>query len=531
MLREKLKRILIEASGAAEGILFSLEVPPRPEYGDYATNLPLSVAKASGKNPMDVANEIAAKISDPAIKKVVAAPPGFINITLSQEILASKLERILSNPHTYGEGNTKAGKRIQVEFISANPTGPLTLANGRGGFLGDVLSKVLIMQGAHVEREYYVNDAGNQIRTLGASILRAAGMESGSVDEDTEYYRGDYIEDWAQKNLEKIKNIHLPEEIGRIAAKDFLKALIQQPIEEKMKIHFDRWTSEYADLHETGLVQKAIQIFKDQNLVDSKEGAEWLKTTEFGDDKDRVLITADGFPTYLAADAGHYLETVERGFQKKILILGADHHGYVRRLQAVAKIIGLPESEIIIMQLVKLTRGGEEVRMSKRRGVYVTIEELLDEVGVDAARYFFLEKNPETHINFDMDLAKKKSKENPVYYIQYAYARLASIFRKSSLEPKSVSINVLHSDSERALLMELLRFPDVIEDSAMDYRVSRIVHYAYELAHAFHLFYEKNRILDAEEHVKNARLALALAAQHVLKRTLSILGMSAPDEM
>ena len=538
MLREKLRKILETAAGTPD-LSFSLEAPSRAEFGDYSTNLPLVLAKKLGTKPMDVASELTAKISDSVaaesrlvngrsdiIKKIEPAPPGFLNITLSDSVLQSKMERILSNPHTYGE-DTKGGKKIQLEFISANPTGPLTLANGRGGFFGDVLGKVLKMRGYVVEREYYVNDAGNQVRMLGLSVLAAGGL----VPDDEVYYHGEHITDWA-KNRSGILNEKKdnPEELGRVVAEEFLENFIQ-PATQNMEVAFDRWTSEYKDIREKSYVDKFLDLAKSKNLVYEKDGATWLKTTDFGDDKDRVLITSDSFPTYFFVDAGHYLETKERGFDIKINILGADHHGYVSRIQAVAKIVGIEKSDVVVMQLVHLLANGEQQLMSKRKGVFVTIDDLIKEVGLDAVRYFFLEKNPETHINFDIELAKKQSKENPVYYIQYAHARLASIFRKIAEPISAFDVKNLSSDSERALLRKLIQFPDIIEDIAIDYRISRLVHYAHELAQIFHYFYEKNRIIDAEPGVKEARIALASATQFVLKKTLEILGVKVPDEM
>lgn len=525
MIRGKIREILKQAAGTDSS--FSLETPPRPEFGDYATNLPMVIAKKTKENPMAVGERLRGQISDSLISGTSVSAPGFLNIKLADSVWREVIKKILKEEDVFGN-SVKEPEKIQVEFISANPTGPLTLANGRGGFLGDVLSNVLVSQGHAVEREYYINDAGNQIRTLGLAVLAAGGLVAISED----YYRGDHVTAWAAAHADALEALRdKPEELGRLVAKDFLKNLIRVSIEKKMKVSFDRWTSEYENLHQKGFVKKAMEVFEKRGLLYQADEATWLRTTRFGDDKDRVVITGDGFPTYLAADAGHYLETKERGFQKKILILGADHHGYVPRLQAVAKIAGLAKSDVIVMQLVRLTRDGQEVRMSKRKGVYITIDELIDEVGVDAARYFFLEKNPETHVDFDLDLAKKQSKENPVYYIQYAHARLASLFRKGVAAPSDFDIADLKEESERELLKKLAQFPDVLEDIEADYRVARLVRYAYELAHAFHLFYEKHRVLEAEGGVRIARFALVSAASVVLKKTLRLLGISAPSEM
>ncbi len=526
MLREQLKRILREAAGLDAGADFSLDAPPKPEYGDYATNLPILLAKKKEKNPLAVAEELAKNIRHELIEGISVVPPGFLNIHLADSARQAAINEVLEKKEFFGDGDKKSEK-IQVEFISANPTGPLTLANGRGGFYGDVLSRVLESQGFEVEREYYINDAGNQVRMLGLSVLAAGGLTPGSED----YYHGEHIASWAEAHHEALDaRKDDPETLGRMVAADFLAEFIKPAVEQKMKIHFQRWTSERADIREKGYVDRALALFKERGLVVESDGAVWLTTTSFGDDKDRVLVTSDGLPTYFLVDAGHYVEAKERGFAK-INILGADHHGYVSRIQAIAKIIGLSKSEVIVMQMVRLVEEGKETRMSKRKGVFVTIDDLIHEVGLDAVRYFFLEKNPETHIDFDIELAKKQSKENPVYYIQYAHARLCSIFKKGAVVPAQFEISALNSDSEKALIRKLIAFPEVLEDIAADYRVSRLVHYAYELAHAFHLFYEKNRILDAEGEVKDARMALAAAAQIVLKKTLDILGMEAPNEM
>lgn len=508
---------------------FAVAAPENPEHGDYATNVALLIAASVGRNPRDIASAIAEELS--GVKDLIAhaevAGQGFINLRLTDSSKAEALRGVLSERAVYGAAPTKPTK-VQIEFISANPTGPLTLANGRGGFFGDVLSNVLASQGYQVEREYYVNDAGNQIRTLGLSLLAAAGMASDAE----EYYHGDYITRWANAHPTELERDRGdPEALGRLAAADFLQGLIQRSVEEKMSVRFDRWTSEHADLHQRGYVKRAIGIFGEQGLTYEEKGATWLRTTAYGDDKDRVLVTADGFPTYLAADGGHYLETKERGFDAKVLILGADHHGYVTRLQAVARIVGLPSSEVIIMQLVRLMQGGKEVRMSKRRGVYVTIDELIDEVGLDAVRYFFLEKNPETHVDFDLELAKRRSKENPVYYVQYAHARLASLARKGLAAPQEFDVSALQLEQERSLIRQLLQLPEVLEDITRDYRVSRLVRYAYGLAHAFHIVYEGGRILDASEPERSARMALAHATAIVLKKTLNLLGIAAPEEM
>lgn len=538
MFRKDIKNFISEAlraiqekSHAADFAVpdFFVSVSENPARGDYAANAALVAARLLKKNPMEIAAKIATVLKERHagfFSGVEIAPPGFINVRIADAIREQAFRKILEKRERYGDMEAD-GRRIQIEFISANPTGPLTLANGRGGFFGDVLSNVLASQGFSVEREYYVNDAGNQVRTLGLAILASLGLAPDSA----EYYRGEYISAWAESNRELAeRNKKDPEHIGRAAAEDFLASMIKPSIGEKMRIRFDRWTSEYADIRQKGYVEKAIALFEAKNLLYETDGAKWLKTTEFGDDKDRVLVTADGLPTYFLADTGHYLETKERGFDK-INILGADHHGYVSRIQAVARIVGIEHSDIIVMQLVRLVENGKEIRMSKRKGVFVTIDELIDEVGLDAVRYFFLEKNPETHIDFNMKLAKTRSKENPIFYSQYAHARMASLGRKGLAVPEWFDFSALASPEERALVSLLLRFPEILEDIATDFRVSRLVRYVYDLAHTFHLFYARHRIIDAGEPERSARMALASAAGIVLKKSFLLLGITAPEEM
>lgn len=533
MIRSRLKQVIAEALRAEFGDVtipeFSLEVPENPAHGDYATNAALIMAKEIRREAKDVVRVLAERLREvdrDLIANAESAGAGFVNLWLADAEKEVGLGKILADGERYGDAAARS-ERLQVEFISANPTGPLTLANGRGGFFGDVLSNVLASQGYQVEREYYTNDAGNQIHTLGQSLRAAAGL----ITDAEEYYHGDYLTEWAKTHPEAFaRGKDDPEALGRLAAADFLATLIKPAVGEKMKIRFDRWTSEYADIRQKGYAEKILQLAKQREFIYEADGATWLKTTAFGDDKDRVLVTGDGLPTYFFVDAGHYFETKGRGFSRKINIVGADHHGYVSRIQAVAKLIGL-ESVMVVMQLVRLLEGGKEVRMSKRMGVYVTINELIDEVGLDAVRYFFLEKNPETHVDFDLALATQRSKENPVYYIQYAHARLSSLRRKGMAAPQTFDFAALDSTKEQSLIRQLLQFPEILEDIGRDYRVSRLVRYTYTLSHAFHLFYEGSRILDAEGPARDARMALAAATDIVLKKSLSLLGIAAPEEM
>jgi len=510
----------------------SITVPENGEFGHYSTNAAFSIAKKLGKPPIDVAREIAEKIETVApagfLKKIDVASPGFVNFWLEEEVFQNELREILKEKNRYGRGPKKKDK-IQVEFISANPTGPLTLANGRGGFLGDVLANVLEWNGFRVEREYYVNDTGNQIIILGKSAAAAVDL----IPPEENFYKGDYMKRWARQNItfiKKNKDNYL--KIGRKAAAEFLKD-IKNVLSKKAGIKFNRWTSESKDIHKRGLTKKVLEIFRKKGLVYEKEGATWLKTTLFGDDKDRVVVTSDGFPTYFLADAGHYLETRLRGFSRKINILGPDHYGYVARIQAVAKIVGLTESTIIITQFVRMLAGGEKIKMSKRRGTFITFDELINEVPPDVVRFFFLMIAPETHLDFDLGLAKEKSQKNPVYYVQYAYVRATSILKRanSKLEIRNSKLDLLNTEPDLNLMRKLAEFPEIIEDIALDCSVQRLTRYAQELARLFHDFYEKERVIGERTDLAKARLTLVSGTKQVFENLFKCLGISAPDKM
>jgi arginyl-tRNA synthetase len=409
---------------------------------------------------------------------------------------------------------------VNNEFISANPTGPLTVGNGRGGFYADCVARVLRKAGYEVTNEYYVNDAGEQVMKLGHSVLKDAEA----------VYGGDYIEQLSLNNQQTGVR-----ETGEWAAKEVLEKMIKQSVKEKMQIHFDIWTSE-KQLIADGYVEKAIDILKEKNLTFEEEGALWLRTTEFGDDKDRVLIKSDGSKTYFASDAGYILNKMERGFTVFIESWGADHHGYISRFKAVAQALGFTgDIRFLIVQLVKVVKDGVEVRMSKRAGNVITIDELIETVGHDVARFFFLMYAPETHMNFDLGLAEERSQKNPVYYVQYAHARLSSILRKATEEGHSTlagDLMLLVHPKERELIQELMFFPELVETMATDYTVHKLPQYAMKLADKFHSFYDACRVIDSENNeLTAARLQLVRATQVVLAETLTLMGISAPEKM
>lgn len=508
-------------------VAVALSIPEDPKFGHYATNVAFALAKREGKPPLAIAERIAAAVKSDVIREARAAAPGFINFFLTPEALHEELRAIAKAKKNYGRSKVKSSNsKVQVEFVSANPTGPLTLANGRGGFLGDVLANVLQAAGASVEREYYVNDTGNQIFTLGKSLLAAQGF----ADDYENLYKGEYVSEWAAKHKADVKKLRAdPMKLGERAAKDFLK-LIKQALEKEARIKFDRYTSE-KNIHAKGYAKKALAAFKKKKATYESEGAVWLKTTAEGDDKDRVLITKGGFPTYFLADAGHYLETKARGFKAKINILGPDHYGYVARIQAAAKLVGLPNSHVLITQAVRLIRGGEEVKMSKRKGNFVTFEEVVEEVGADAARFFFLSVSPTSHMDFNLDLAKERSNKNPVYYAQYAYVRAKAVVAKAGKIAGKPNLSLLDTPADVALLFTLSRFPEVLADAAEDYQVHRLTQYVGTLARTFHNFYEKEHVVGEAPALAAARLALVKGSIIVFENLFRILGISAPSKM
>ncbi len=475
------------------------------------------------KNPITLAQKIVEKIEERKVdfvEKVEVAGPGHINFYLSQREITSVVERILNEGEKYGASTVGQGIKVNNEFISANPTGPLTVGNGRGGFYADSVARVLRKAGYEVTNEYYVNDAGEQVMKLGHSVLK-----------DTEaVYGGEYIEDLATNNTETGVR-----ETGEWAAREVLENMIKTSVAEKMQIHFDVWTSE-KKIIEDGFVDKALDVLKEKELTFEQEGALWLRTTEFGDDKDRVLVKSDGSKTYFASDAGYILNKMERGFTVFIETWGADHHGYIARFKAVAQALGFSGGiRFLIVQLVKVVKDGVEVRMSKRAGNVVTIDELIETVGHDVARFFFLMYAPETHMNFDLGLAEERSQKNPVYYVQYAHARLCSILRKAEDEGIAEGkgdLALLAHEKERELIRELMFFPELVETVAMDYSVHKLPQYAMRLADKFHSFYDACRVIDEEQkELTLARLELVRATRVVLAETLVLMGISAPEKM
>ena len=528
-----------------EGVLSVFDIPeirverPKDEqFGEYTTNVALMISKQAGKNPREIAEYISQQITKNnqqgnAFEKIEVAGPGHLNFYLSQKTLAGVVEEVLNKGSEFGNIEIGQGVRVNNEFISANPTGPLHLGNGRGGFYADSLSRVLRKGGYDVTNEYYINDAGEQVMKLGHSVLK---------DEEA-VYGGEYIEELRsqlfegkrQKAKGKREDFSV-KEIGEESAEYILEKMIRPTLTDRMAITFDVFTSEKRDIVEKNYVDKAIATFQEKGLTFEEEGALWLRTTQFGDDKDRVLVKGDGTRTYFASDCGYILQKMERGFSYLIETWGADHHGYVARFKAAAQALGFTgKIDFILVQLVKLVKDGVEVRMSKRAGNVVTIDELIETVGHDVARFFFLMYAPETHMNFDLGLAEERSAKNPVFYVQYAHARLASILRKAEEEgfvSDGADLSLLMHPKERELMRELLFFPELVETVSEDFSVHKLPQYAIRLADKLHSFYDECRVLDAEnQSLSAARLELIRSVKIVLGETLSLMGIDAPERM
>ena len=520
-----------------------VEHPQNPEHGDYASSIPLKLARATGINPLTIANDIAGFISPtPEIDKIVVAPPGFINFTLKGVWLASQTSSILNAGDAYGAIALGEGSRIQIEFVSVNPTGPLHVGHGRGAILGSTLANVLTAAGYKVAREYYINDAGNQVnafcRSLYARYQQCLGLDT---EMPADGYLGAYMTELAQEIIagvgDKFQTLPEPEAISQLGRLGLERMLNQIKVDlESLGVYFDVWFSEQS-LHDNGQYQKALSLLRQKDYISEKEGATWFVSTALGEDKDNVIIRSDGSPTYFATDiAYHYDKFIKRKFDTVINIWGADHLGHVSRMKAVVGALGInPEQlKVIISQMVTLRRGGEMVRISKRSGDIITLSELVDEVGADACRFFFLSRTADSQMDFDMELAKKQSADNPVYYVQYAHARIASILRlakEKGIDYGDGDVSLLTSEPELILIRKMLLLPEMIELIANTLEPHHLTYYAQDLATVFHSFYKQCRVVSQNKNLTKARLKLVEAAKTVLRRTLHLMGMNAPEKM
>jgi arginyl-tRNA synthetase len=524
------------AASAAAQRAITLERPPRADFGDYSTNAALLLAPAAGAQPRELAQRLGETLTErlgEQLERFEVAGPGFLNLFLSDAWHRAALQELLAAGKNFGRGEQAAGERIVVEFVSANPTGPMHVGHARNAAYGDALARVLAFHGDRVEREFYVNDAGSQVRKLGESIAAIARGEE--VPEDG--YHGDYVAGLAAQ-LAQAASMQ-PAELGR-AAVALMMTRIAASLAE-FRVEFDSWSYESA-LHEgdPSPVAHTLSILEEQGHTYRSEGALWLRSTDYGDDKDRVLVRSGGEHTYFASDIAYHQDKRERGFERQIDVWGADHHGYVARMKAAYEALGGdPEHlEMLIMQLVHLVRRGERAQMSKRAGEFVTLEDLLREIGVDAARWFLLSRSHDTTIDLDLDLAREQSSENPVYYVQYAHARIASMLAKAGTEQVARALarvgedrEVLHP-AERALIKRLLAFPGEVGEAALRRAPHRIAAYALELAQQFTAFYRDCRVLGAESPaLESQRLALCVAARQTIASSLELLGVVAPAEM
>jgi len=520
-----------------------LEHPQNPEHGDYASSFPLKLARAAGTKPMAIAEDLVGlMVPGPEIDSIVVAPPGFINFTLKNDWLTSQVNAILQSGDTYGNINLDQSRRVQVEFVSINPTGPLHVGHGRGAILGSTLANVLEASGYDVEREYYFNDAGSQMdafnRSLYARYQQSLGTE---IEMPSDGYVGNYMFDLAKEIIaiegDRLVTLPGPEAVSQLG-KLGLDRLIRQIKEdlELLGVTFDVWFTERS-LYDNGQYDTVMSLLRQGGYIAEKEGATWFVSTALGEDKDNVVVRSDGLPTYFATDiAYHYNKFLERNFDKVIDIWGADHQGHVPRLKASVGALGIdPERlELIIHQMVTLRRGNEVVRVSKRSGDIITLREVVDEVGRDACRFFFLSRSANSQMDFDLELAKKESPDNPVYYVQYAHARIASILRlaeERGIDYSDGDVSLLTTEPELTLIRKLLLLPELVEMVAESLEPHHLPYYAQDLATVFHSFYKQCRVISEDEALTKARLKLVEAAKIVLARTLHLMGMTAPERM
>lgn len=550
--RKQLKQIMTEAfhKAQAEGKLpndielpvFVIEQPNDSSHGDFATNLAMQLARPVRQNPRAIAEILkeAIEMRTP-LAAINIAGPGFINFKFQENWLAPVLNAAQAMDLKWGSSDSGQGERIQVEFVSANPTGLLHMGNARGGALGDALAAVLNLAGYVCEKEYYINDAGNQVANLGLSVearyFELLNMGGYELPEDG--YKGEDIKATAQSLINQYgeKFITMPRD-------QRLKEMTAYALDEKVSgirrglekfgVTYDRWYSEQS-LHETGKVRQVVQELQERGYVYEKDGALWLESTRFGEEKDEVLIRSNGLPTYFAADIAYHKDKFERGFSKLVNIWGADHHGHVARLKGALTALGYDGDAltVILMQLVRLYRHGELVKMSKRSGQYVTLEELIEDVGGDAARFFFVMRSPDSPMDFDLDLAKSQSSDNPVYYVQYAHARICSLLSIGGKTPEAeyANLDLLKEPAEKALLQEIARWPEEVAQAARELAPYRLAYYAKDLANAFHSFYNSCKVLIEDESLRESRLVLADATRITLRNVLKVLGVHAPERM
>jgi arginyl-tRNA synthetase len=547
-LLERAIRAGVEAGElpATAPIFIEVELTKDPGHGDYASNVAMILASKVRKNPREIAGILAEKIDDAegVLERVEIAGPGFMNFFVREGVLSQLLGEVEREGESYGSSDLGKGGRVQVEFVSANPTGPLHIGHARSAVVGDVMANILAAVGYRVSREYYINDAGNQMNNLGKSVfLRYRELLGEKMEFPEGYYRGDYIRDLAAELLERDGNRHLdgdPEKVTRLFT-DYAGNAILEGIKEDLGafgVGFDLYFSERELYREDG-VRRLLQTLQERGFLYREGDALWFRTTSFGDEKDRVVIRKNGEPTYFAADIAYHRNKFLRGFETVIDIWGADHHGYIPRMSAAVQALGYKKEalKVILVQLVNLLREGKPVAMSTRSGEFVTLREVVDEVGKDAARYNFLMRRSDSHLDFDLELAKRQSNENPVYYVQYAHARICSIIRMAAERGIDVPVfnqvdpGLLKLPEEINLIKAILRFPDVVEEAALTLEPHRLTFYLNDLAAGFHSYYNRNKVVSDDGVLTAARLFLVRSVLTVLKNALKMLGVSAPEKM
>ena len=552
MLKQKLIELLTKAASEAQqsGELplvtlpeVTIQRPQNLEHGDYASSFPLKLARTVGINPLTIANDMVRLIVPSSqIDSITVAPPGFINFTLKSDWLSGQVDTILAADDAYGDIDLGQGSRVQIEFVSINPTGPLHAGHGRGAILGSTLANVLTTAGYKVEKEYYFNDAGSQMdifrRSLHVRYQQCLGVDA---EVPSDGYLGSYMVDLAKEIIAEEGNRYLSLSqseamlsLGRLGLEKVIK-LIKKDL-ELLGVSFDVWFSEQS-LYDNGQYQTVMSLLRQGGYIAEKENATWFVSTALGEDKDNVVVRGDGSPTYFATDiAYHYNKFLERKFDKVINIWGADHQGHVSRMKAVVGALGIsPERlKVIISQMVTLRRGDELVRISKRSGDLITLREVVDEVGADACRFFFLSRSADSQMDFDLELAKKESADNPVYYVQYAHARIASILRlaqQRGIDYRDGDVSLLTTEPELTLIRKMLLLPEIVEIVARTLEPHHLTYYAQDLATVFHSFYKQCRVVSDDEVLTKARLRLVEAAKLVLAKTLHLMGMTAPEKM
>lgn len=576
-LQNAVSNLLTDSSVNGDEIkvpVVKLDVPRNPEHGDFSCNIAMMLAKPLAKSPRDIAQQLLDSLgSQPYLSAIDIAGPGFLNFTLTKQANANVIDIVSEAGAGFGKSTLLAGENVLVEFVSANPTGPLHVGHGRGAAYGDAIASLLEAVGCTVSREYYVNDAGRQMEILTLSVwIRYLQKQACDVQLPENAYQGDYIGEIAEDLFTQYEKRFVPDEIPNIdtaATEEMLELVLDQSIATCRKtlgdvdhgvlsrfvcdaviagikqdlsafqVNFDAWFSE-KNLVSGGALERAIENLEKNKFIYLSEGAKWFRSTDFDDEKDRVVVRENGVSTYFASDIAYHAEKSSRGFQKLINIWGADHHGYIARVRAAMSALGVDEKrlEIILVQFAALFRDGEKVAMSTRSGQFVTLKELVDEVGSDAARFFYLSRRADQHLDFDLDLAKSKSNENPVYYVQYAHARICSVFEQlndrgfsNELVGSTVAAKFLVDDKEKTLLSSIGRFPELVEQAALNREPHLLTSYLRELAADFHAYYNGTKILIDDENLRVSRLSLINAVKQVLNNGLTMLRISAPQKM